>query len=82
MSTKTAHTLNHWWRMLRDACHSHNGDVTAGQVARFTGVSRNTAKKWCDRLIFEGVASLHGYKHSNGLSVTTYYTHDETTNNG
>lgn len=46
--------------------------VTAGQVAKRAGVSRNTAKKWLENLVKEGrVERVIGW-HVNGQEKTGY----------
>lgn len=43
MSKKKLHALDHAWQMLHAACEEKGRMVTAGELAKQMGVSRNTA---------------------------------------
>jgi len=45
MSVKKAHALNHAYEQLCVALQIHGRMVSAGEVAKVMGVSRNTAQK-------------------------------------
>lgn len=72
MSTKEFHALSFWRKLLIECCKDQ-GSVTAGQVAKAAGQSRNTAKKYLNRLVAEKCAATEPITWHNGIEATLYY---------
>lgn len=71
MSTKQFHVLRFWRKALREVCKD-KGTATAGQVAKYVGQSRTTAKKYLDILVSEGAAWIEEGTHINGIKTQNY----------
>lgn len=72
MSTKNIHTMRHFAAWAREAQRQTGRFVTAGEVARLTGVSTNTAKKWLWNAYLQGELQSGHATHKNGLSMVVY----------
>jgi len=72
MSTKDAHVLNHWYRMLLLAAEKHGLDASAGEVAKEAGTARSTARRWLDKLVENDAAECYKHIGKNGLPVYRY----------
>src|SRR3972149_5115476 len=66
MSNKDRHVLDFWWRKLCDLNNEKGAGVTAGELARSVGQSRNTAEKYLKRLKKENGASVTRIKRGSG----------------
>jgi len=71
MSTKELHVLQFWLRATKK-CFIDNGAVSAGQVGKYVGQSRTTAKKYLDRLVFEGALWVIEEPARNGVMGKVY----------
>jgi response regulator of citrate/malate metabolism len=72
MSTKDRFVLN-FWRAALISCYKENGAVTAGQLAKWVGQSRTTARKYLDRLVEEKCVGFEKCVWTNGLEYKNYY---------
>lgn len=77
MTVKMAHTLNYWWDKLYTCVREYQRDVTAGELARFTGVSRNTAQKYLLHLKKHGVATERRIRHNRAMKKSVFCTKGE-----
>lgn len=66
MSTKRRRVLSHYWYSLYDCISEYQRMVTAGELAKYMGVSRNTAAKWLWRLSAEEAVNPQMYTAKNG----------------
>jgi len=71
MSTKELHVLQFWLRAAKK-CFVDLGAVSAGQVGKYVGQSRKTAKKYLDRLVSEGALWSVQEPARNGVMATLY----------
>lgn len=72
MSTKEYHVLN-FWRAALIACYKEKGAVSAGQVGKWVGQSRTTAKKYLDKLVAEQCAAYEEVPYNSGVMMKNYY---------
>lgn len=72
MSTKQHHLLKFWHKALIAVC-KQKGSATAGEVAKYVGQSRNTAKKYLDLLVIGQVVCVEKGTHHNGIETTNYF---------
>jgi len=72
MSTWDAHNLNLWWTLLCRACEDKDGYVSAGELARYAGTSRNTAQKHVKMLVKEKAARSTQERHNAKVKKTVY----------
>lgn len=72
MTLKEKSTLEVWWYWLR-SCNNETGRwVTAGELARSVGKSRNTAEKYLKKLIKAKAAESAKKIHFNKNRMTVY----------
>jgi response regulator of citrate/malate metabolism len=71
MSTKERFVLE-FWRKALITLYKERGDVSAGEVGRFVGQARSTAKKYLDRLVSEKCVSVKQGPAKNGV-IGNYY---------
>jgi len=64
MTIKTMHTLNYWWDKLRTAVDEAGRDITAGELAKYTGTSRATAHKYLMHLKKYGTVCETRVRHN------------------
>lgn len=63
MTTKQRHALDHAWTQLAAACEKHGRMVSAGELAKEMGVSRNTAfKRIHEMLALETIEATSRYR--------------------
>lgn len=72
VSTKDRFVLN-FWRGALIACYKEKGAVTAGQLGKWVGQSRTTARKYLDRLVAEKCVGFEECVWVNGLAYKNYY---------
>lgn len=72
MSTKQHHLLKFWHKALISVC-KERGTASAGEVAKYVGQSRNTAKKYLDLLVVGQVVATEKTYHNNGIEMTCYF---------
>jgi predicted ArsR family transcriptional regulator len=72
VSTKTLHILKFWRKALIAVCKG-KAAATAGEVGKSVGQSRNTAKKYLDLLVKEGVVDVFDGVHINGVITKNYF---------
>lgn len=72
MSTKGRHAAAHWRSMLKEARDYHGHMVSAGEVAKFAGTCRNTAKRYLDALVDMGLIMSYLHPAKNKLESTYY----------
>ena len=73
MTVKTMHTLNYWWDKLRTLVDEVGRDVSAGELAAFTGVSRNTAHKYLMHLKKHGVVCETRVRHNARMKKSVFH---------
>jgi response regulator of citrate/malate metabolism len=73
MTNKDKHVLTFWYVKLTEMLHLNPRGVTAGAVGRYVGQSRNTAKRYIDKLVSEGVVSSYNATFINQTIGTVYY---------
>lgn len=71
MSTKEFHVLSFWRKALIE-CYTQRGACSAGEVGRYVGQSRTTAKKYLDRLVGEKIAWFEEVPWKNGVMSKIY----------
>lgn len=74
MTVKMAHTLNYWWDKLYQCVREYQRDVTAGELARYAGVSRNTAQKYLKHLKKHGTATETRVRHNRAQKKSVFCT--------
>lgn len=72
MTVKEKSVLEVWWYRLRSLNNDTGRWVTAGELARECGYSRNTAKHWLDKLIKSKAAESAKKIHFNKSKMTVY----------
>lgn len=72
VSTKDRFVLE-FWRKALIQLYKERGAVSAGQLAKFTGQSRNTAKKYLDRLVGEKCVGFEEVPWTTGILMKNYY---------
>ncbi len=72
MSTKQYRILRAWYDALSDCCNQKGAWVSAGEVAKKMGESRNTSKKYLSQLVNGRSAVAHKVIHVNGMEATLY----------
>lgn len=72
MRTKIFHTVRLYTSHLRALTREVGRPVSAGELAKYAGVSRNTAKKYLEMTVREGLASRVTAEHFNGMVATGY----------
>lgn len=71
MSTKDRFVLE-FWRKALITLYKERGEVSAGEVGRFVGQARSTAKKYMDRLVSEKCLYVVERPARNGV-MSFYY---------
>lgn len=72
MDTKQQHTMWHFAAWAREAQRQTGRFVSAGEVAKLTGVSTNTAKKWLKLASAKGEIEAREATHKNGIGMIVY----------
>lgn len=72
VSTKERHVLGLWFNAASDCIAVLNREITCGDVARHMGQSRNTAKKYLNRLVGEGALVSKKVVFKNGTEGLAY----------
>lgn len=72
MSTKEQALLDFWFRALWSACQRRNDYVSAGAVGASVGQTRNTAKKYLEKMHEVGVVEKKEFVAKNGTSGFIY----------
>jgi response regulator of citrate/malate metabolism len=72
MSTKEYHALRYWYEQLEKLVVGEGSAQSAGSLAKATGQSRTTAKKYLTRLVFGRSVIIVKVKHFNGQEATLY----------
>jgi len=65
--------LNVWYAKLSELNCGRGGFVTAGEVAKYTNKSRNTAKKYMTMLVKSGRVVTDFAAMRNGYIATMYH---------
>jgi len=79
VSIKERHELSMWYAALeklqfaRNVSAGQSAGVSAGEAARYMGVTRVTAQKRLRRLVAEGAAIAKQYVEKNGVTGVKYY---------
>lgn len=73
MTQKQIININWTWAELNQLCKYIGGAVTAGELAKAMGISRNTAKKYLQQLITNGGAASQEVDGLNKQKWTIYY---------
>lgn len=66
------HTMRHFAGWCRKAVKEEWRFVSAGEVAKLTGVSVKTARKWLDKSVQEGELETEPKVHTNGVKFIAY----------
>lgn len=77
MPIKEGNMMKWYGAHLRALCLTWNDAVTAGQVANRIGVSRNTAKKWLEKMVLAQLAHRCIGVHVNKQQKTGYVPYGE-----
>lgn len=72
MSTKEFHTTRLYVSHLRRLSRQIGRAVSAGEVAKYAGVSRTTARKYLEKAVSEGLAQSVQGECKNGMLATGY----------
>lgn len=72
VTNKEVHVLHFWLSKASDCIAETHREVTVGEVARFVGQSRATAKKYLERLVKEGALSARDVTFKNGTVGKVY----------
>ena len=70
--SKKDHFVLQFWRKALIQIYEERGNVSAGEVGKFVGQSRTTAKKYLDKLIAAKCVDYTEKPHINGI-VARYY---------
>lgn len=72
MTQKEIHSLNFWWTRLVECCAEKGRAVSAGELAKCAGTSRNTADKWLKELIRSKVAERQRVRYNTRFKKAVY----------
>jgi len=72
MTIKDKHVLTFWFSKLEHLVASKGEPVSSGELARYVGQSRSTAKKYLTRLAGEGYVDVFTARYPNGLIGQVY----------
>jgi len=72
MTVKEASVLNFYWHQLSLLTFEYDRGVSAGELAKYLGVSRTTAQKYLKALVKNKAAWAIKQPHWNGSKVTQY----------
>jgi len=72
MTIKDKHVLTFWYSKLEHLTVNKGEPVSSGELARYVGQSRSTAKKYLQRLMGEGVVTSFQVRYPNGLLGQVY----------
>jgi len=72
MTIKDKHVLTFWFSKLEHLTASKGEPVSSGELARYVGQSRSTAKKYILRLMGEGAVVSFQVRYPNGLLGQIY----------
>lgn len=71
MSTKDRFVLE-FWRKALIQIYKEKGEVSAGEVGRFVGQARSTAKKYLDRLVVEKCVATREVPYNSKVNMNVY----------
>lgn len=73
MTTKEYHLLHFWFAKLSELNCQTGGYVSIGELAKYVGQSRGTAKKYLKALAKSGEAVTEKRKHQNKITYQVYH---------
>jgi len=77
VTIKDRHVLTFWFSKLEHLTADRGQPVSSGELARYVGQSRSTAKKYLLRLMGEGVVTSFQVRYPNGLLGQIYAPNSE-----
>ena len=72
MSTKEKHLLQMVLDVLVEATYERDREVTAGELAKYLGVARSTAKRYLDRLVVMNEVCVYETSGKNHMTKRVY----------
>jgi len=72
MSTKQRNTMNHFAAYARSVQRELGRWASAGEVAKVTGYSIATARKWLNMAVYMGELQAGNRCHKNGINHLVY----------
>lgn len=72
MSNKERRELDKYWRALHEYNMEHKQAATAGELAKYMGIARNTARKYLKQLIATRTVEQIYIEYANGQTGSAY----------
>lgn len=72
MTTKEFHLLHFWYAKLSELNHQTGQYASVGELAKYVGQSRGTARKYLEALKKSGEVVTEKRKHQNKITYQVY----------